>query len=648
MGVQTYAELKQHKSRIMALCQSTEARIAELAATYHNYKFVNLKELHELMTRINQENFKVIVIGKFSTGKSSLINALLGDDVLPDSLNPCTAYINEVTYGETSKAAIFFKNPLPEHWDLFVQNEDVKEHILEYKGSHVPEYVVDDLDALADCVTIPYNEDETEPLALDCSPFEKAVIYYPCELCKNGVEIIDSPGLDEARDRTEIVEAYLKKVDAVIYVTTNIATGGDGDKEILEHYLVHNEIKNVFFVCNLFGIKLAKAKKQLQARLNKIFADKTLLGERGIHMINVGDTANSGIEEFKEALGNYLSERRGTAQVDDYIERLKELIFYVKAGMPMFRCKSDVQLEQVDNQIADLQQRLASMEELLDNSKKTIAGLKYKIETMCRTDIMEKFKKLNYNAKAAVRTHNVAELKLDNDANETEALVLAASLTHKYTALFEQFLKEYLVKELDKSIRGEAASDIAKLQQNVNAFAANLDAKVREDEQNIAWSKITAVGSNYAHCLKDSLAMDIHDLVSFEALQLGNILEKLVKDVFYVYAEYQYNLRGAKLTDEVQGKIASETFEKLEHDKRSITNSIIKVLACDIENQVYLVLTSTMVKAITMEKLLLADLEELHTEVVAKLEQENAKCAEVVAALDEHVAALKAEQKEIL
>jgi small GTP-binding protein len=46
-----------------------------------------------------EELFLLVVVGEFNSGKSSLINALLGADVLPEGVTPTTASINLLRYG---------------------------------------------------------------------------------------------------------------------------------------------------------------------------------------------------------------------------------------------------------------------------------------------------------------------------------------------------------------------------------------------------------------------------------------------------------------------------------------------------------------------------------------------------------------------
>src|ERR1043166_3499110 len=51
-------------------------------------------------TDIEQGIFKVLVLGEFKNGKSTLLNAMLGHKTLPARAAPATAIITELVYGE--------------------------------------------------------------------------------------------------------------------------------------------------------------------------------------------------------------------------------------------------------------------------------------------------------------------------------------------------------------------------------------------------------------------------------------------------------------------------------------------------------------------------------------------------------------------
>ena len=51
------------------------------------------ERLHEIATAIRTDCFRVVVVGGFNKGKSTLLNAMLGSDILPQRTTPSTAVI---------------------------------------------------------------------------------------------------------------------------------------------------------------------------------------------------------------------------------------------------------------------------------------------------------------------------------------------------------------------------------------------------------------------------------------------------------------------------------------------------------------------------------------------------------------------------
>ncbi|GGA21684.1 dynamin family protein [Okeania sp. KiyG1] len=52
---------------------------------------------------IEQGIFNVLVLGEFKNGKSTLLNAMLGEEVLPSDFLPCTAIITKIVYGNSDE-----------------------------------------------------------------------------------------------------------------------------------------------------------------------------------------------------------------------------------------------------------------------------------------------------------------------------------------------------------------------------------------------------------------------------------------------------------------------------------------------------------------------------------------------------------------
>ena len=60
----------------------------------------------------------------------------------------------------------------------------------------------------------------------DSFDFERVEVYWPCEWLKGGITIVDTPGVGENDELTELVKKYLPKVSAFIYVINTPNAGG--------------------------------------------------------------------------------------------------------------------------------------------------------------------------------------------------------------------------------------------------------------------------------------------------------------------------------------------------------------------------------------------------------------------------------------
>jgi ribosome biogenesis GTPase A len=74
-----------------------------LESTGANYG-IHIQRLEELEKRLSQGRFHLAVLGQVKRGKSTFINALLGEEVLPSSVIPLTAIPNFHAIWRTARA----------------------------------------------------------------------------------------------------------------------------------------------------------------------------------------------------------------------------------------------------------------------------------------------------------------------------------------------------------------------------------------------------------------------------------------------------------------------------------------------------------------------------------------------------------------
>src|SRR5699024_8612516 len=82
--------------------------------TYEQLSSFTFDDIHGSLKELKQElwddDYTIMVIGEFNSGKSTFINALLKQGILPTGITPTTATINACSYGETESIEIRLKD----------------------------------------------------------------------------------------------------------------------------------------------------------------------------------------------------------------------------------------------------------------------------------------------------------------------------------------------------------------------------------------------------------------------------------------------------------------------------------------------------------------------------------------------------------
>jgi len=167
------------------------------------------------------------------------------------------------------------------------------------------------------------------------------------ELCRNGVEIIDSPGLNEVAERTLVTQQVLKTADAVIFLTSAQNTLTEKERELLLYlkkelnYDTHEGAKNIFIVVNFFDLlRREESRQQVRQRVEKIVngTNPIINGENRIHFISAQsalDAILSGKENddylkafqaFTSSIEKFLTVERGSISLQQSATGLKQII----------------------------------------------------------------------------------------------------------------------------------------------------------------------------------------------------------------------------------------------------------------------------------------------------------------------------------
>lgn len=151
--------------------------------------------IDELEDKILSNQYKIAVVGDFSSGKSTFINALIGEELLYNSNIEATGVITTVQYGEKPIAQVCKK-----------KNSDIADEIID-------EFEVTDAEGrkkLNDYLDI------RNSLNID-----QINIFYPIEGIGKDIVFFDTPGIEKlSKKQVAMTRKIVNEVNAVIFLIT--------------------------------------------------------------------------------------------------------------------------------------------------------------------------------------------------------------------------------------------------------------------------------------------------------------------------------------------------------------------------------------------------------------------------------------------
>lgn len=157
-----------------------------------------LNKFRRLEKRV-YEPIKVAIVGQFSSGKSTFLNALLSHNILPSGITPVTAKISYIKYGDKFRLKVVYKDLKEEYYPL---NE------------------------------IKNFTDQRE----NVNDISHLVLYAPVSFLKD-ITFVDTPGLNSTSSSdTKETFSVLEKVDGIIWLTLIDNAGKNSEKETLEKF----------------------------------------------------------------------------------------------------------------------------------------------------------------------------------------------------------------------------------------------------------------------------------------------------------------------------------------------------------------------------------------------------------------------------
>lgn len=176
-----------------------------------------IKEYDTLIKKRMRDAFSLVVIGDFKRGKSTLINAILGSDVVPAAVTPETVTVNRISYAEEPKAEAV----LTDGKRYLLGMSELKREAVERLAKQLPSQI-DYIDIKSDN-----------------------------EILKD-ISIVDTPGIGDLMNAfNERVAEYLLNADAVVYVISARSPLSLSEQAFLSSAVIPQSFSRVIAVVNM-------------------------------------------------------------------------------------------------------------------------------------------------------------------------------------------------------------------------------------------------------------------------------------------------------------------------------------------------------------------------------------------------------------
>ncbi|ACC79321.1 dynamin family protein [Nostoc punctiforme] len=281
-----------------------------------------IEEVEEISQKVKFQQFRLAVLGEFSQGKSTLLNALLGEEIQPVREIPCSGMVTVLKYGTQKRVVCRYKDGREE--EIPFEQYQLKATISE--------------DAALGCLSDELAHDEIDEIVFE---------HPDLELCSSGVEIIDSPGLNEHPDRTAITQKVLKDTDAVIFLTNASRSLTQLERDLLQdvrtqlnHGKENEPANNLFVVGNFIDlVRTEKGREQVQQRIERFVKGQNpiVTGENRVHFISAQaalDAILQGTEDdylkdfqnFTRSIEKFLTFDSGIVKIKHSISQINRVV----------------------------------------------------------------------------------------------------------------------------------------------------------------------------------------------------------------------------------------------------------------------------------------------------------------------------------
>jgi len=355
--------------------------VRDLEIIKNNILFLKNEYLEKLcdvaLDVVKRDKIEVVFVGKLSTGKTTIINALLGKDLLPTGIGTITKSITTILKSDENKLEVIYDNGVSEFYSL----SDVE--------------------------------------VVNQKPHLKALNVHLVDFPFSSIVFIDTPGFDELKqDLENLTLSRIPTADAVIFVLDITKGLTKKDKEFFDDYVIKFLRDKIFIVFN----KLDIVKDEVSdAEIQKI---KNTLGDFSVFVVSAKEK-DENFQEFKQKLFDYLSETSKTQIIKNRISSIIKTIEDVsRKQLSLIIENRQKTKEELEEKLNALLKKKAELDRILNELRKKVDETIYTLINERINPLIEQKRIEIINLAKQVDPDNLKNLLTFGLKNEIQSLLL--------------------------------------------------------------------------------------------------------------------------------------------------------------------------------------------------------------------------------
>ncbi len=439
----------------MVTCADTAAELAGAARKLESLGAEHQQDAiasasAELAQRLEENRFHLVVVGQFKRGKTTFLNALLGEPVLPVAVLPLTSVVTVLRHGARPRGSVHFHDG---------------------RTVEIP------LDRLPEFVTENGNPRNAKQVAY-------VEVFHPSPCLAGGVTLIDTPGVASVYEHnTQVTYDFLPRMDAAIFITSpeppltsaEIEFLRDLGKQVGRIFLVMNKADTV--AADHLAEVLEFARRSLPPGLpiddSQIFP---VSAHKALQAKQSGDALlleRSGFPHVERRLAQFLREEKNRVFSFAAGRRLLELAAELRMLLNLEIKAARMPVEELREKIAEFDRQLQwAQQQREDNRVLLRAGLA-RLSSSFESAAREFAESQIPAVQAAARHHFEASSSLPRRKLAAEMDRFIARMIHE---LFEQWRRQFERQAFEefRAVAGRFQQSINQLAEGVRRTAGEL------------------------------------------------------------------------------------------------------------------------------------------------------------------------------